>query len=550
MKKLASALVACGAAALSALTAQSALCQVAPATAVATAAVTFDVMEFAVEGNTLLPQALVETILQPYMGPGRSFKDMDAAREALEKAYQDAGYLSVVVSLPNQRVDAGEVRLDVTEAKVEKLSVTGAEYHLPSKVRGQMPSLQPGVVPYFPQVQQELAAVQSTDMQVTPLINPGSEADAIAVDLKVQDAAPVQASFELSNRQSYNTSKGRVSASASYGNLFQLGHRMGFSWQYAPWRPADGNTLTWLYSLPLSQRDDLTVSLTRSHSNTPIVTGDGGNTVTRGNQYSLRWQHDLPARNWPIRQSFYSSLDIKHNDDQTTLNETVNSVKPPLRYAVVGLGYNLNWTAKDDSQLGFNTSLSTSNHALSGRLVDCDGQQLDQFACKRSGAKPDFLTWRFGMEFKQPFANGWRMNLNAETQLASGPLAAGEQYTLGGKDSVRGYYDYEQSGDWGWTARAEVSSPPLFDLSGWRSLGLVFFDRGFVALIDPLEGQLRRANLASFGLGWRLENGKGLLLSLDVAQPIFETQRADNDGKYQLATHRSPRLLASIRQAF
>jgi hemolysin activation/secretion protein len=57
----------------------------------------------------VLPQAVVEQALAPFMGPARSFKDIDAAREALEKAFQDAGYLSVVVSLPNQRVDSGEV---------------------------------------------------------------------------------------------------------------------------------------------------------------------------------------------------------------------------------------------------------------------------------------------------------------------------------------------------------------------------------------------------------------------------------------------------------
>jgi hemolysin activation/secretion protein len=539
MKKLVCALVVCGTAALS-----------TPRWANAADAVSFDVMEFVVEGNTLLPQTVVERALQPYMGPGRTFKNIEAARDALEKAYQDAGYLSVVVSLPNQRVDSGEVRLDVTEAQVEQLTVSGSQYHLPSKVRAQMSSLEAGQVPLFPQVQQELASLQSADMQVTPLINPGSQPDKIAVELKVQDNLPVQASFELNNRQSYNTSKGRVSASAGYGNLFQLGHRIGLSWQYAPWRPDDGNTLSLLYSLPLSQRDDLTLSFTRSHSNTPIVTGDGGNTITRGNQYGLRWQHDLPTRTWPIRHGLFASFDYKDNQDLTNLNEAVNTAKPALKYGVVGLGYNLNWSAKEGSQFGFNTSLNTSNHAIAGRLVSCDGKSLDQFACKRSGASPDFMAWRLGMDYKQPFANGWRLSLSAETQLASGPLASGEQYTLGGKDSVRGYYDYEQSGDWGWQARAEVSTPPLFDVSGWKSLGLVFFDRGFVALIDPLEGQLPRANLASYGLGWRLENGQGLLLAIDIAEPIYASQRADNDGKYQVATRRSPRLLASLRQSF
>jgi hemolysin activation/secretion protein len=211
--------------------------QVASALAAAPA-LKFDVLEFVVEGNTVLPGELVEQVLQPFMGPDKGFKDIESAREALEKAYQDAGFLSVVVSLPNQRVDSGEVRLDVTEARVDKLRITGAQYTLPSKLREQVPSLAPGQTPYFPQVQQELAAMQSADVQVTPLIGAGAEPETIQVDLKVQDKPAVQGSVELSNRQSFNTSAGRLSAAVSYGNLFQRGHRMGLSWQYAPWRPA------------------------------------------------------------------------------------------------------------------------------------------------------------------------------------------------------------------------------------------------------------------------------------------------------------------------
>jgi hemolysin activation/secretion protein len=536
MKKLVCALaVVCG----------SALSLAAPAE------VKFDVMEFVVEGNTVLPQAVVEQALAPFMGPARSFKDIDAAREALEKAFQDAGYLSVVVSLPNQRVDSGEVRLEVTEAKVERLAVTGSQYHLPSKIKEQVPSLAPGQTPYFPQVQQELAAVQSGDVQVTPLIGAGEAPSAIQVELKVQDQFPVQGSIELNNRQSFNTSKGRVAASASYGNLFQAGHRIGLSWQYAPWRPADGNTLSALYSLPVSRHDDITFSLTQSRSDTPVATGEGGSTLTRGEFYGLRWTRDLDPKAWSIRHGLYGSIDYKNNQDRTDIVDTLSTEKPPLRYTVLSGGYNLTWSAPGDRIVGFDTSVATSSHALSGREVDCDGVVKDQFACKRSGSSPDFVAWRMGLNYKGPLWAGWRVSFSGEAQVASGPLASGEQYSLGGSDTVRGYFDFEQAGDWGWLLRAEASSPPWFDLGGWKALGLAFYDRGTVGLIDPLEGQSGQAKLASAGLGWRLENGKGLVLSIDVARPIYESQRAADSGGYEVATHRhSTHVHASLKQSF
>ena len=48
-----------------------------------------------------------------------------------------------------------------------------------------------------------------------------------------------------------------------------------------------------MYGLPLSKSDDLTFSVTQSKSDTPIQTGDGGSTLTRGHFLGLRWQHEL-----------------------------------------------------------------------------------------------------------------------------------------------------------------------------------------------------------------------------------------------------------------
>jgi hemolysin activation/secretion protein len=520
------------------------------ATPTASTSPTFDVMEYVVEGNTVLPDVLVERALEPYLGPGKSFKDIEAARTALEKIYQDSGFLSVVVSLPNQRVDTGEVRLEVTEASVSKLTVTGAQYHLPSDIKAKVPSIAPGQTPYFPKMQDELAHLQTGDQQVTPLIGASDNASQIQVELKVEDKLPWHGSIEANTHQSFNTRVGRVEAVASYGNLWQLGHSLGVSWQYAPTRPADANTLTLIYGLPLTAEDDLNFSLTDSRSDTPTNTSLGGQTLTRGRFYGLRWQHQLDAQEWPVRHSLYGSLDYKDNRDSNEDIGGFTTAKPPLRYPVLSWGYNLAWQGEQDRQVTVNTSWATSNSAIAGRQVNCSGRTLDQFECKRAGSSPDFLVWKAGLGLRMPVLGKWHVNAHTDAQIASGPLASGEQYSLGGVDTVRGYYDAEQAGDMGWAARLELISPSWSPIADWSVTGLAFYDRGFVMLKDPLAGQKAHNHLASTGLAWRAENTHGLQVSLDVALPLIETQRAADSGAYESATKRRVRGDLSVRQSF
>lgn len=511
----------------------------------------FDVMEYVVSGNSVLSTGQIERALSPFLGPGKTFKDVELAREALENAYQSAGFLSVVVSLPNQRIDSqGDVMLDVTEAKIESLKITGAKYQLPSKVREAVPSLAQGSVPYFPQMQSELAQVQNSNLQVTPLISAGSEPDRIQVELKMEDRLAVSGSIELNSRQSFNTERGRIEASASYGNLFQRGHRLGMSWQYAPTRPSDANTLSLMYEVPLSSRDSLSMSFTNSASDTPIGTAFGGTTLTRGQFYGLRWQHDLEPFHWPVVHSVTLAVDYKNNKDSTVSTSGLSTAKPALRYPVLSLGYDMNWQSSDTTSTALRTSVATSTRALAGRTVDCEGVVIDQFSCKRSGARPDFLVWKLGLNHRRVLLKGWSLEASADAQLASGPLASGEQFSLGGVDTVRGYFDYEQSGDQGWNSRIELTSPAWFSVGTWRSTSLVFADRGFVMLKDPLAGQQARVHLGSYGLGLRLENAQGLQGALDVAMPVFETSRAADSGDFEPATEKRARWELSVRQSF
>jgi len=93
---------------------------------VAQAQARFDILEYQVLGNSLLSDLAVEKAVTPYLGERRALSDVDAARGALLQHYQDAGYLSVQVLIPEQKVDGGVVRLQVVEAPVGDVRVQGA----------------------------------------------------------------------------------------------------------------------------------------------------------------------------------------------------------------------------------------------------------------------------------------------------------------------------------------------------------------------------------------------------------------------------------------
>src|SRR5580692_8777736 len=52
----------------------------------------FDVMEYDVEGNTLLKPIDIERAVTPFLGEKKTIKDVEAARARLEQVYHDRGY--------------------------------------------------------------------------------------------------------------------------------------------------------------------------------------------------------------------------------------------------------------------------------------------------------------------------------------------------------------------------------------------------------------------------------------------------------------------------
>ncbi len=197
---------------------------------------TFDILEFRVLGNTVLPPIQIERAVYPHEGFHKSFKDIEAARAALENAYHQAGYGTVFVDIPEQDIGDGVVRLHASEGRIDRIRVTGARYFSNRQLLASIPSLQPGGVPQLPALQSDLAQVNaaSGDRAVTPILKAGRTPGTVDIDLHVNDKLPLHASVTTNDRYTPNTTHLRTIFDLSYGNLFQDFHNLSFEYQTAP----------------------------------------------------------------------------------------------------------------------------------------------------------------------------------------------------------------------------------------------------------------------------------------------------------------------------
>lgn len=487
---------------------------------------TFDVLEFVIDGNTVLPRTMVEKAIYSFLGERRTIKDVESARDALERAYHDAGYLSVVIDIPEQKVDERVVRLQVVEGRVDRLKVTGSRYYTLGQIRASVPALAAGEVPYFPQAQDQLAKLSTAaDRKVTPVLRPGSAPGKLEVDLKVDDRLPVHGSLELNNRRSADTKPLRLAAALRYDNLWQRGHSAALSFQTSPEDTKQVKALFGSYTMTLPNSDKV-LAVYAVNTSSSVSTVGGTNVLGDGTIVGARMISPLPGRS-NFSHSLTLGMDYKHFGEATKLTGA-DTVRTPISYIPFLIGYNA--TSQDDSgitQLG-----ATFNFGVRGigdQRIDCFGQFINEFACKRFNASSNYSYVRAEASRTHTLPRGFTLFGKLDVQYSGQPLISNEQFSAGGGDTVRGYYESEVLGDEGFRGTIELRSPSLFAgdaKDAWGQLNVIaFFDGAALKVVEPLPSQTSRFTISSAGVGLRLKAVRGFVASVDIARPLRGTNR-------------------------
>lgn len=438
----------------------------------------FDVNEYRVEGVTRLSTVEVEFTLAPFLGPGRSLEDVERARVAIEKAYAARGYQAVTVAIPQQTVRNGVVTLAVTEGKVVRLKVRGAEWYSPLDVERMAPSLAEGSVPNFDRVVEDIIALnQLPDRRVTPSLSAGPTPGTIVVELAVEDRMPLHGSLDLNNRYSAFTTPLRLNGALRYDNLWQAGHSLAFAFQTAPTDLAESLVLSLSYLVRFPRTSWLTLSATGILQNSNVSTLGALAVAGKGWVVGARANFTLPsASSW--FQSITAGIDYKNFLEKVDVQET------PIGYLPMSAVYAASWM-EEAWRMQFTASTVFN--------IGDWSSSPDAFDAKRYGASGSFIYFRGEASRTDVLPLGFEVSERVLGQYSPVPLIGPEQLAVGGVDSVRGYLEAQALGDYGLDGQFEVRSPLLFRWGGKQGFGglqlLAFVDLAFAGIHQPLPEQ-------------------------------------------------------------
>jgi hemolysin activation/secretion protein len=456
--------------------------------------------------------------------------------------------------LPEQTIEQGTVRLQVIEAILTDIKVTGNQHLARHRILEKLPSLKIGDVLYEPAFSKELGAFQNADRKVAPVLTPGPEPGTVSLELKVTDRLPVHGKIEADNRGPITTPVNRLTAQAQHTNLFGGDEILTVNTVQTPtdWGAVQNYGASFVYPI-IWPSHYLAVYASRSQSKSVLAgsslsvgtadVGIAGNALVAGFRY-----------NFPIfsgsdmKQQLSIGMDYKHlAKTEGTFPGGLGTVTvlSPIQYTPMSLAY----SGLFPDRVGLSSATASVKGYVAGMIPGGDKEDfggdpnnmLEQPG-NRKGSTGTFAVVQGGLDRTQPLPWDFILALHVDGQWASQPLIPAELYFAGGMDTVRGYLNYETAGDNAVRGRAELTTPQLLSLpidriwqrkrsAEWYiNLRLAaFYDGAQLWVLQPGPGQHSQFRLEGTGFGVRVKFLKDIgELKVDqgwALQPTPSTQR-------------------------
>lgn len=508
----------------------------------------FDINEFTVSGDTLLGGDTIKSLVAPFQGKAKDFGDVQQALEALQEAYRTKGYSSVRVTLPEQELENGTVKLEVIEQKINSIKLEGNTSYTDENVMQALPTLKVGELPNIKEISKTLKIANQNPTKQTAVLFKDSEAkeNTIDVTVKVNDEKPWKAFVNLDNTGNRESGHGRLSFGYQNFNLFGLDHRIVAQYITTPHSPdnffnsnREVRILALGYSIPLyavGDSIDLTAVYSDTTSSTPTaLTGILGDISGKGSVLGFRYNHNLPKINAYEQQVSFSIDNRATKSSHSSINGVPVTLAPAITTTPVGLTYSGQW-APGDQQISFGISgymnwVGIDNHGDTG---DFDAIQSDDH----------FKKLTVNADYVKSLPKDWQLHVAYNGQFTTDHLAPIEQFRAGGINSVRGFRESVVAGDKGfrWSVEAITNNfgKVISDKADLRAV--LFTDHAHVSGNEDTTGanNIARQNISSIGAGLRFNYSKIFSSRLEVGRVM------DDDFVGGVGTHQEKEAFAHV----
>ena len=477
----------------------------------------FDINRFDVQGNTLLSEQEVERAVAPFLGKNKDFADIQRALEALEQAFRDRGFGVVQVVLPEQDITKGVVQFRVLQPRVGRVLVDGNKFFDVDNVRRSLPTVKEGQTPNSREIARNLQVLTEHPVkQTNVLLRSGASEDQVDVNIKITDEKPWRGFVTLDNTGTGETGYYRLGVGYQHSNLFNRDHTLTAQYITSPTELDRVSIYGVGYRIPFYDLNS-SLDLVAGYSDVSSGVVQGLFNVSGAGTIGMaRWNYHLPK--WgEVEQKVSLGLDYRAFQNRVLFQG--QGIVPDITLHPLSLNYS---ALKRFAAAELSFFVGASTNIPGGN----DGKAAD-FELSRTGASENYTVFRYGFNYVRQFRNEWQMRVGVNGQYTRDLLVSGEQYGIGGPDTVRGYLMREISNDRGYSGQAELYTPDIAGKIGlpdsYRVRLLAFYDYGAVQRNDPLAGEVVRDSIASAGVGLRMSYGKMVSLRLDVAQILQPT---------------------------
>ena len=434
----------------------------------------------------------------------------------LESHLRQTGYPIASVVIPPQSIAEGLVRVVVYLGRIRNISIKGGQWFSDKLLREKLKMDQGHLINVFELDQ----AISWTNNNPFRRINvqikqvPGMpEAD---LEVAVQDKAPIRAAVSVDNSGNSVVGGNRYTAALTYGNLW--GHDHSISYQYITTNRYDifeGHGFDYRAPLPWRHTLQLSGSFLRI---TPSFYGGLFEQLAENLAADVRYLWPVTIGPNPIEVSFAASFKQSNNNlvygGTAVLNNKVDSFLLTTTASKVMRQPKGIWV--------FSAALSLSPGEINSR------NSQTNFWEARLLSNPRFAMGTLSVQRLQALSRGWELHLRALAQISSANLLPGEQLSVGGSSTVRGFADNTLSGDEGITGAAEVVSPIIrmpVENAKKRVIPLdlravLFTEAGRVTKKFPVVLDQKLHSLASAGAGLRLSLDRYLSFSADYGWQV------------------------------
>lgn len=456
---------------------------------------------FRIVGNDEIDSDTLHRLVDAEAGKPLNLYELNKVARIITDYYRSKGFPVARAVIPAQKVEFGNVTIEVIEGRIDRSSFTGNKLYSEELLQHWSKSLEGKTAKTETLEERILTLNDLPGLTTRAVLTPGAEYGTTTTEV-VTTEKPYEGEVSVNNYGRREIGRARVDAAVNLNNPLGIGDQLGVRTSYSEAGLLKLGGVN--YSLPLNTLGTrLALSYTDIHYR---IGGDLSALDIKGKSQlaSATLVHPFQRSQ---QENLYGTFGLRtFHGEQTALGfETSDN-----RVSVAEAG-----TAWNHIDEGFNVATASVRASSNGHSYNENDSTVGQ-KLKVDG----------DASYLYNLGPVWAIRVLGAAQWSADPLADAEKFSLGGASSVRGYPSADVLGDRGVFASLELRyRTRILTAPGYFS---AFVDGGHISRIDPALGTDKSNSIGSAGLGATFFPISSLQLELLAAVPTGSHETSDS----------------------